>query len=1254
MGLIPFAPYAQGVGSAAPNLTLAPGLPITQHAGTIAAHLKACGVVVVCGETGSGKSTQLPKLCWALGRESAGMVGHTQPRRIAARSVATRVAEEVGVELGREVGWSVRFTDRTRAETKLRVMTDGILLAEAQRDRHFSRYDTIIVDEAHERSLNIDFLLGLLRRAREKRSDLRVIVTSATIDPERMARHFDDAPIVNVEGRTYPVEVRWRPRHEQDASLELESSVASAFDEIRREMPAGDVLTFLSGEREIRELTSYMRGHLQRHRLVDRWEILPLYGRLSVEDQAKVFASGNRRRIVLATNVAETSVTVPGVRAVIDLGTARISRFHTKTRVLRLPIEPISQASANQRSGRCGRVGPGLCLRLYDEQEFSHRRTFTDPEIRRTNLASVLLRMRAMRLGSVKDFPFLDTPKLSAVREAESSLREIGALRQDGKLTALGRRLSRLPVDPRLGRLILEGIQRDALREMLTLAAVLSLPDPRERSVDKRDEADTARRKWRRSSSDFLSLLALYEDWKQVKEEGTRGDVRRFCKEHHLHPLRMQEWTDLRRQLEQMATQALKATPNTIPATSESIHRCLLTAFLGNIGRLDKRGEYRGIREARFAIFPDSGLFKKDPKWIVAAEIVETSRRWGRLCAKVQPSWIEAAAGEHVVRSWDHPEWDAERGEMLARERGEYFGLELYGRRRVALAPRDPRLSRELFIQHALVEEGLPGREDFLVANRELVLRLREMEARRRQRDLLAGDARRHAFYDRQIPDHVVGTRSFRKWFRKAHKRNPDLLRMTEADALRDEDAGERLRGIAAEETAFPSAFLTGAGPAKVRYTFQPGDEMDGVRLQLLPEQVAVLDEDRPDWLVPGRLAERIEALCRTLPRDVRRGLMPLAEQAQEIARELSFGRGNLLVALAEACRSRGVPVRVNQFQPDQVPDDLKMLLEVVDDQGEVIARSRDLADLRKRLGERIAEASVALADAFEGQAGLRHWAVGSVGEVIRTVRGGVLVEAWSALVPEVGGTTVAYQLVFSEDAADAATRASCARFLAIDLAEDLDRQLPLLPGSEVLDHLDDATRSIVREEIVALAGLQNIPTPHSAEALQSRFDPAWRGLWKAAEEVLSSLQQHRSLAGQVAARLVDFDRAIWDEVRDDLRRQYLRALPKLDWSPHQLNRSNTRLRGLLLRMERLKSPQGIARDLVVQKEINAHRRTVDALREKAGEPWSAGWRALDHLHNLVEDLAAARFMVGERAAPAVHPDHLAEALRRAEHTSGS
>ena len=1254
MGLIPFAPYAQGVGSAAPNLTLAPGLPITQHADTIAAHLKACGVVVVCGETGSGKSTQLPKLCWALGRQSAGMVGHTQPRRIAARSVATRVAEEVGVELGREVGWSVRFTDRTRAETKLRVMTDGILLAEAQRDRHFSRYDTIIVDEAHERSLNIDFLLGLLRRAREKRPDLRVIVTSATIDPERMARHFDDAPIVNVEGRTYPVEVRWRPRHEQDASLELESSVASAFDEIRREMPAGDVLTFLSGEREIRELTSYMRGHLQRHRLVDRWEILPLYGRLSVEDQAKVFASGNRRRIVLATNVAETSVTVPGVRAVIDLGTARISRFHTKTRVLRLPIEPISQASANQRSGRCGRVGPGLCLRLYDEQEFSHRRAFTDPEIRRTNLASVLLRMRAMRLGSVKDFPFLDTPKLSAVREAESSLREIGALRQDGKLTALGRRLSRLPVDPRLGRLILEGIQRDALREMLTLAAVLSLPDPRERSVEKRDEADAARRKWRRSSSDFLSLLALYEDWKQVKEDGTRGDVRRFCKEHHLHPLRMQEWTDLRRQLEQMATQALKATPNTIPATSESIHRCLLTAFLGNIGRLDKRGEYRGIREARFAIFPDSGLFKKDPKWIVAAEIVETSRRWGRLCAKVQPSWIEEAAGEHVVRSWDHPEWDAERGEMLARERGEYFGLELYGRRRVALAPRDPRLARELFIQHALVEEGLPGREDFLVANRELVLRLREMEARRRQRDLLAGDARRHAFYDRQIPDHVVGTRSFRKWFRKAHKRNPELLRMTEADALRDEDAGERLRRIAAEETAFPSAFLTGAGPAKVRYTFQPGDEMDGVRLQLLPEQVAVLDEDRPDWLVPGRLAERIEALCRTLPRDVRRGLMPLAEQAQEIARELSFGRGNLLVALGEACRSRGVPVRVNQFQPDQVPDDLKMLLEVVDDQGEVIARSRDLADLRKRLGERIAEASVALADAFEGQAGLRHWSVGSVGEVIRTVRGGVLVEAWSALVPEVSGTTVAYQLVFSEDAADAATRASCARFLAIDLAEDLDRQLPLLPGSEVLDHLDDATRTIVREAIVALAGLQNIPTPHSAEALQSRFDPAWRGLWKAAEEVLSSLQQHRSLAGQVAARLVDFDRAIWDEVRDDLRRQYLRALPKLDWSPHQLNRSNTRLRGLLLRMERLKSPQGIARDLVVQKEINAHRRTVDALREKAGEPWSAGWRALDHLHNLVEDLAAARFMVGERAAPAVHPDHLAEALRRAEHTSGS
>ena len=429
---------------------------------------------------------------------------------------------------------------------------------------------------------------------------------------------------------------------------------------------------------------------------------------------------------------------------------------------------------------------------------------------------------------------------------------------------------------------------------------------------------------------------------------------------------------------------------------------------------------------------------------------------------------------------------------------------------------------------------------------------------------------------------------------------------------------------------------------------------MDGVRVQLRPDQVAVLDEDRLGWLVPGRLAERIEALCRTLPRDVRRGLMPLAEQAQQISRELPFGRGNLLAALTEACRSRGVPVHRNQFQPDQVPDDLKMLLEVVDDRGGVIARSRDLSDLRYRLGARIAEASVALADAFEGQTGLCHWTVGPVGEVLRTVRGGVLVEAWSALVPEANGTTVAYQLVFSEDAADTATRASCARFLAADLAEDLDRQLPLLPGSEVLDQLDAPTRNMVREAIVQVAGLQDVVTPKSAEALQARFDPAWRGLWKAAEEVLSSLQHHRSLAGQVAARLVDFDRPIWDDVRDDLRRQYLRALPRHGWSPMALNRTSTRLRGLLIRMDRLKSPQGIVRDLAVQKEINAHRRTVDTLRERAIEPWTAAWRAVEHLHDLVEDLAAARCMIGERSAPEVHPDHLTEAIRQAEHSSGT
>ena len=1241
------------MGSPSPDLTLAAALPIAAHADVIASHLKERGVVIVCGETGSGKSTQLPKLCWSLGKPGGGMVGHTQPRRIAARSVASRVAEEVGVELGREVGWSVRFTDRTRPETKLRVMTDGILLAEAQRDRHFSRYDTIIVDEAHERSLNIDFLLGLLQRARERRPELRVIVTSATIDPERMARHFDDAPIVTVEGRMYPVEVRWRPRSEQDASLELESAVSSAFDEIRSEMPSGDVLTFLSGEREIRELSTYMRGHLQRHRLADRWEILPLYGRLSVEDQARVFASGERRRMVLATNVAETSVTVPGVRAVIDVGMARVSRFHAKTRVLRLPVEAISQASANQRSGRCGRVGPGLCLRLYDEKEFATRRAFTEPEIRRTNLASVLLRMRAMRLGSVKEFPFLETPKLSAVREAELSLREIGALRQDGKLTTLGRRLSRLPVDPRLGRLILEGINRGALREMLTLAAVLSLPDPRERSAEHREEADAARRKWRRSSSDFLSLLALYEDWKVVREEGTRGDVRRFCKSHYLHALRMQEWTDLRRQLEEMAVRALKATPNTAPATSESIHRCVLTAFLGNIGRLDKRGEYRGIRDARFAIFPDSGLFKKDPKWIVAAEIVETSRRWGRLCAKVQPSWIEGVAGERMSRSWDHPEWDPDRGEMVARERGDFLGLELYGRRRVALAPRDPRLARELFIQHALVEEGLPGREDFLVANRELVLRLREMEARRRQRDLLAGDARRHAFYDRQLPDHVVGTKSFRKWFRKAHKRNPELLRMTEAEALRDEEASDRLHSIESQHVDFPSDFLTEAGPARVRYAFHPGEEVDGVRLQLSPQQVAVLEKHRADWLVPGRLPDRIEALCRTLPREVRRGLMPLADTAREIASELTFGQGDLLHALTESCRSRGVPVRIDQFQPDQVPEELKMLLEVVDEQGEVIARSRDLMTLRQRLGDRIAEASVAMADAFEVKTGLRHWTVGSVGEVRRTVRNGVLVEAWSSLVPEPNGETVAHQLVFSSDAADAATRASCARFLANDLSDDLDRQLPLLPGSELINDLDASTVGHVREAIVNLAGLQDSPTPNSPEALQARFDFAWRGLWNAAEQVLSAMQMHRELASQVAARLVGFDKAVWDDVRDDLRRQHIRALPILDWSPTHLNRVNTRLQSLLLRMDRLKSPNGIPRDLMVQKEINAHRRTVDLLRQSAGEPWSAASHAVRHLDELVEDLAAARCMVGERAAPVVHPECLVEAVRQAEHTSG-
>ncbi|MET0474157.1 MAG: ATP-dependent RNA helicase HrpA, partial [Mycobacterium sp.] len=846
--------------AAVPEITY-PDLPVSALRGDIATAINDNQVVVIAGETGSGKTTQLPKICLELGRGIRGTIGHTQPRRLAARTVAQRIADELGTPLGEAVGYTVRFNDQASDRTLVKLMTDGILLAEIQRDRRLLRYDTLILDEAHERSLNIDFLLGYLRELLPQRPDLKVIVTSATIEPGRFAAHFGTvgapAPIVEVSGRTYPVEIRYRPLEVPVSSADDSNGLADPddpdHDVIRTEIrdqteaiidavheleaePPGDVLVFLSGEREIRDATEALRDALK------FTEVLPLYARLPTAEQQKVFAPHSGRRVVLATNVAETSLTVPGVRYVVDPGTARISRYSRRTKVQRLPIEPISQASAAQRAGRSGRTAPGVCIRLYSEADFEGRPRYTDPEILRTNLAAVILQMAALGLGDVEDFPFLDPPEQRSIRDGVQLLRELGAFGDDGSITELGRRLARLPLDPRIGRMILAADAEGCVREVLVLAAALSIPDPRERPSDREEAARQKHARFADETSDFNSYLNLWRYLGEQRKERSGNAFRRMCREEFLHYLRIREWQDLTGQLRSIARDlGIRESDDHEPADPARVHAALLAGLLSHIGlREGESRDFQGARNVKFVLAPGSVLTKRPPRWIVVADLVETSRLYGRIAARIQPEMVERGAGDLVMRSYSEPHWDAQRGAVMAYERVTLFGLPLVPRRRVGYATVEPEVARDLFIRHALVEGDWQTRHHFFRDNAQLRDELEELEEKARRRDLLVGDDEVYAFYDARIPATALSAKHFDAWWKKQRHKTPDLLTLTRDDLLRKDDpAADQPDTWHADELSLP-----------LTYRFEPGAEDDGVTVHVPVEVLARLGGDEFSWQV--------------------------------------------------------------------------------------------------------------------------------------------------------------------------------------------------------------------------------------------------------------------------------------------------------------------------------------------------------------------------------------------------------------------
>ncbi|MFJ3510977.1 ATP-dependent RNA helicase HrpA [Streptomyces luteogriseus] len=1101
-----------------PEVTYPEQLPVSQKKDVIAEAIRDHQVVIVAGETGSGKTTQIPKICLELGRGVRGMIGHTQPRRIAARTVAERVAEELDTPLGEAVGWKVRFTDQVNQDsTFVKLMTDGILLAEIQTDRELRAYDTIIIDEAHERSLNIDFLLGYLAQLLPKRPDLKVVITSATIDPERFSRHFGDAPIVEVSGRTYPVEVRYRPLLEEDgedADRDQITAITDAVEELQAE-GKGDILVFLSGEREIRDTADALTKKNYRFT-----EILPLYARLSHAEQHRVFQPHTGRRIVLATNVAETSLTVPGIKYVIDPGFARISRYSHRTKVQRLPIEPVSQASANQRKGRCGRTSDGVCIRLYSEDDFEARPEFTDAEILRTNLASVILQMTAAGLGDIEKFPFIDPPDHRNIRDGVQLLQELNALDPAQKdprkrLTDTGRKLAQLPVDPRLARMVLEADRNGCAREVMVIAAALSIQDPRERPVDKQAQADQLHARFKDETSDFLAYLNLWRYLREQQKERGSSSFRRMCKQEYLNFLRIREWQDIYTQLRTVAKQ-MGIHLNEDDAPDDRVHLSLLAGLLSHVGMKDVKeaggeggrssgkNEYLGARNAKFAIFPGSALFKKPPRFVMSAELVETSRLWARVNAKIEPEWVEPLAAHLVKRTYSEPHWEKDQAAVMAYEKVTLYGVPIVAQRKVNYGRIDPEISRELFIRNALVEGNWRTHHKFFSDNRRLLTEVEELEHRARRRDILVDDETLFDFYDQRIPEHVVSGAHFDSWWKHKRHERPDFLDF-EREMLINEKAGE------VSKADYPDSWRQGDLKFRVTYQFEPGADADGVTVHVPLQVLNQVTGEGFDWQIPGLRGELVTELIRSLPKPVRRNYVPAPDFARAFLERAVPLQEPLTVTMARELRLMvGVPFEADDFDLSKVPDHLKVTFRIVDERRRKLAEDKDLEALKLRLRPKarkaLSQAAAATAERSGGvsleRSGLTDWSIGSLSRVFETRRAGQPVKAYPALVDD--GDTVSVRL-FDTEVEQARAMWRGTRRLIL-------RNIPVNPAKFASDRLTNAQKlALSANPHGSVQGLFDDCAMAAADKLIGDFGgPAW------------DEESYRKLYERVRAEIVD------------------------------------------------------------------------------------------------------------------------------------
>ncbi|WP_431970837.1 ATP-dependent RNA helicase HrpA [Nocardia sp. bgisy134] len=1248
--------------AAVPRIRYPEQLPVTTRRADIAKAIADNQVVIVAGETGSGKTTQIPKICLELGRGVRGAIGHTQPRRLAARTVAERIAEELGTELGDVIGYTVRFTDQASERTLVKLMTDGILLAEIQRDRLLRRYDTIIIDEAHERSLNIDFLLGYLKQLLPRRPDLKVIITSATIDPELFARHFADekgtpAPIVEVSGRSYPVEIRYRPlslelpaadEDDEDTRVVDRDPVDAIGDAVRELFSEGDgdVLVFLSGEREIRDTADTLRDLK-----LPRTEILPLYARLSAAEQHRVFQSHTGRRVVLATNVAETSLTVPGIRYVIDPGTARISRYSMRTKVQRLPIEPVSQASARQRSGRCGRVADGIAIRLYAEDDFESRPAFTEPEILRTNLAAVILQMTALGLGDIENFPFVEPPDKRAIRDGVALLEELGALARGAAspdaalaLTPVGREMAQLPVDPRMARMLVQANANGCLAEVLIVVAALSIQDVRERPAEFQQAADTKHARFVVEGSDFLAYLRLWDYLTEQRKSLSSNQFRRMCREEFLHYLRIREWQDLHGQLRTITkglgwsadgrgSRTSRATtesapeggddsaasnrsgrrrggrgtakPSEIPVVasendglpwdSTAIHQSLLAGMLSHIGvREAETREFLGARGAKFMIFPGSSLAKKPPRWVMAAELVETSRLFGRIAARVEPEWAERLAGDLVKRTYSEPHWSAKRGAARAYERVTLYGVPLVTSRPVDYGRIDPEVSRELFLRHALVQGEWQTKHEFFHRNRELLDDVADLEHRARRRDILVDDEVLFEFYDQRVPAEVVSARHFDSWWRTAKRKDPALLDFSKSTVV-------NANAAALDPTAFPDAWRQGELSFPLTYQFEPGQEDDGVTVRIPVEQLAHVRAVGFDWLVPGMREELAAALIKTLPKTLRRSVVPAPDFAAAALAALTPRAEPLRTGLArELSRLGSVTITPNDLDPAALPDHLRMTFAAVDTRARVLAKGKSLAALKTELAEQVA-ASVARATAGAERAAATVWTSESLGTVEPTVRrqvAGQTVTGYPALVPEGEGVAVR---VLSSPAEQAAAMRAGTRTLVLHAIPTSVRTVTsaLSPTDRLalsqnpygsLEGLVDDCRAAAVDELIAAAG-GPVHSPDRFEALVSAIRPRLATevarIVRLVVPVLAAAHRVTSALGGVA------ERDIAEDVRHQLDDLVFPGFVS-EWGSARLRDLPRYLRAALVRLESL--PGSAVRDRQGMAELDRVLAAYDSL----------------------------------------------------------